>query len=124
MRLLPISASLACLILAGCGGKKLPPETDAAKGRELMKTVLDAWKRGGTAEELRNASPAVVARDPDWLAGYKLTNYEVGAEDARAGLDLLLTVKLNLIRPDGRPQEKRVRYTVGIGPSTVVLRAE
>jgi len=37
---------------------------------------------------------------------------------------LLLTVKLNLIRPDGRAQEKRVRYTVGIGPSTVVLRAE
>jgi hypothetical protein len=89
-----------------------------------MKTVLETWKRGGTVEELKSGSPPVTARDPDWSAGSKLTNYEIAEGDARAGVDLVLTVKLALVRPDGNTQEKKVNYTVGIGSSTVVFRNE
>ena len=117
--LFPVIASCA---LAGCESSPLPPPTDAAKGRDAMKLVLDTWKRGGGVEELATAS--VTARDPDWAAGAKLTAYEIAPEEGRAGLDLVLTVKLTLQRSDGKPQNKKVGYTVGVGATTVVLRNE
>lgn len=119
MRLLLLAA---CLALAGCGYTP-PPQTDAARGREALKTVLDAWKRGGTAEELKTSS-SVVARDPDWAAGAKLTSYEIDQTDGRAGYDLVLTAKLSLVAPDGRAREKKVDYTVAVASQTVVLRNE
>ena len=117
-------ALLACLALTACGGPKFPPETDAAKGRELLKNVLDSWKNGGRPEDLKEATPSVVASDPDWKAGCRLVGYEIAPEDRRAGVDLLVSVKLQLTRPDGKPQEKKVNFAVGFGSSTVVLRHE
>jgi len=122
MRLLLLAAATACL--AGCGGSTLPPETDAARGRAALKTVLDTWKRGGTVEELKNGSPSITARDPDWAAGAKLTDYEIAPEDGRAGADLVLTVKLSLVIADGKPRDKKVGYTVAATSQTVVLRNE
>ena len=110
----------ACLALAGCGGPTPVPETDAAKGREALKTVLDKWKNGGAVDELK---PTVV-REPDWQAGCKLKNFEIAADDRRTGADLLVSVKLQLTRPDGQPVEKKVNYAVGVGPPTVVVRGE
>src|SRR3954470_16153610 len=107
MRPILLIPAAACLALAaGCREPSPPPLTDAAKGRELLKTTLETWKRGGTIEELKSASPAIVARDPDWSAGARLTAYEIAPEDGRMGTDLLVTVKLSLVRSDGQPQEK------------------
>jgi hypothetical protein len=115
----------ACLALAGCGtGSSLPPATDSAQGREALKTVLDTWKRGGTIDELKTASPPIVVRDPDWATGAKLASYEIAPDDERMGVDLLLTVKLVLARSDGPPREKKVGFKVAVGSSTVVLRNE
>ena len=111
------------IALIGCSSS-LPPETDATKGLEAMKTTLETWKKGGTIDELLNGSPSIQARDPDWKAGLKLTKYEIGDETDRAGVDLLLSVKLSLVRTDGQTVEKKVRFTVGIGSSIVVLRSE
>ena len=119
--LLLATGGLAC---AGCSTSKIPPETDAARGREVLKTVLDTWKRGGTIDELKKGTPAAQVRDPDWAAGHKLTDYEIAPEDGRLGVDLLLTVKLTLTRADGRVQEKKVSYIVAIGAATVVARNE
>jgi hypothetical protein len=124
MRSLLLVLVFACLVSTGCGGSSVPPQTDAAKGRVTLKTVLDTWKRGGTTDELKSGSPSVTARDSDWAAGHKLTDYEIGPEDARAGVDLLLPVKLTITRTDGRVQEKKVNYVVAIGSTTVVMRNE
>ncbi len=123
MRSILLVPAIVCIAFVGCDSS-LPPQTDSAKGREVMKRVLDTWKQGGTVEELKSGSPSVTARDPDWSAGSKLTSYEIADEDGRAGVDLVLTVKLSLTRSDGRTQEKKVNYTVGIGSSTVVVRNE
>ena len=123
MRSILLVPAIVCIALMGCESS-LPPQTDAAKGREVMKRVLDTWKQGGTVEELKSGSPSITARDPDWSAGSKLTSYEIADEDGRAGVDLVLTVKLALTRTDGRTQDKKVNYTVGIGSSTVVVRNE
>jgi hypothetical protein len=120
IRLLP---AIVCLAFAGCSSS-LPPETDAARGREALKTVLDTWKRGGAPDELKNATPSITVRDPDWAAGYKLTDFEIAPEDGRAGVDLLLSVKLSLTLADGKTRDKKVGYIVGVGSTSVVMRNE
>jgi hypothetical protein len=102
----------------------MPPATDPTAGRELLRTVLETWKRGGTVAELTAATPPVHARDPDWEAGHRLAAYEIAPGDGRAGVDLVLTVKLTLARADGKTQEKKVGYVVGTGAATVVMRNE
>jgi hypothetical protein len=112
----------ALLALSGCKDNSLPPETDTAKGREVLQTVLDAWVKGSTLDDFKKGSSSIVAYDPDWEAGAKLTKYEISPDDRRVGVDLLLSVKLTLSKGDGPPREKTVNFSVGIGSQTVVLR--
>jgi len=118
-RTIPLGLALA--LLTGCG-TSLPPETDPAAGRDVLKTVLDTWAKGGTAADLKAGAPPVVAYDPDWEEGYKLVRYEIAPTDRRAGVDLLVAVKLTLTKGAGKPREKTVNFTVAIGAQTVVIR--
>jgi hypothetical protein len=124
MRRLILGLAPVCLVLVGCSGDSLPPETDSARGRDVLKTVLDGWAQGKKMEDLKAASPPVVAYDPDWEAGHKLTKYEVRPTDGRSGVDLLVSVKLSLERKDGKPQEKTVNFCVAMGSQTVVTRKQ
>jgi hypothetical protein len=117
-------AATACLLLTGCLGSRLPPETDATKGREALTTVLDAWSKGKTPEDLKAASPSIIAYDPDWAAGQKLAKYEIAPGDKRYGVDLLLKATLTLGGASGPTRDKKVNFTVAIGSSTVVLRTQ
>ncbi len=113
------------LLLAGCGGNTLPPETNPAEGRDILKTALDAWVRGGKPEDLKNGSPSIVVYDPDWAEGHKLVKYDIAPEDRRIGVDLLLSVKLTLSKAGGAPQEKKVNMGVAInGDQRAVIRKE
>ena len=123
MRRLILGLVPACLVFAGCG-ESHPPETDPAKGREVLKSVLDGWVRGKTMNDLKSGPAPVVAYDPDWEAGHKLTRYEIGGQDGRCGVDLLVPVKLYLDRKDGKSQEKTVNFCVAIGSQTVVTRKQ
>jgi len=112
------------VLLTGCrGGSELPPETDPARGRELLTLVLDTWVKGGAPADLKNGSPAVTAYDPDWEDGARLVKYTIDPTDGRAGVDLLLTVTLTLSR-DGKTREKTVNYSVAAGSQNVVLRKQ
>ena len=52
----------------------------------------------------------------------RIRNRPVDPADARAGVDLLLKVKLTLQRKDGKTREKAVNFVVGVNSQTVVLR--
>lgn len=117
-RTIPI---LTLALLAGCG-TSLPPETDPAAGRDVLTTVLDTWVRGGTPADLKAGASPVVAYDPDWEEGHKLVKYEISPTDRRAGVDLLVAVKLTVAKGSDKPREKTVNFTVAIGSRTVVIR--
>jgi hypothetical protein len=124
MRSIALYLAAVSLFFVGCRGNSLPPETDASQGRAAIKTVLDTWAKGGNFADLKNGNPAIVAYDPDWEAGNKLTKYEIDPADKRIGVDLLLRVTLSLKKADGKAQDKTVNFSVAIGPQTVVLRKE
>jgi hypothetical protein len=119
---LPMLA-IALLVVAGCA-RPLPPETDPAQGRQALRTVLDTWARGGSPDDLKRGSPAIVAYDPDWDAGQRLKAYEIDTADRRAGVDLLLKVRLSLGGPGAKTTDKTVNFAVAIGQETVVLRQQ
>jgi hypothetical protein len=116
-----IPLGLAFALLTGCG-TSLPPVTDPVAGRDVLKTVLDTWARGGSPADLKAGRSPVVAYDPDWEDGYKLVKYELAPTDRRAGVDLLVSVKLTVAKGSDKPREKTVNFTVAIGSQTVVIR--
>jgi hypothetical protein len=110
------------LLAAGCGGPSLQAPADSGQARQALCTTLDAWKRGKSVESLRGASPAVQVNDPDWPAGYRLTNYQVADQEARHGIDLRYRVALTLKDPKGRIVRRNTTYTVGTNPVLTVVR--
>lgn len=99
---------------------RLPaPPADATN--PLARVNNGAFRAHYLPADLRDSG---FAREPDWSTGHKLTSYEIADENGRAGVDVVLSVKLGLVRPDGQAREKKVNFTVGIGSSTVVLRNE
>lgn len=125
MKGIALLAIVSSVALVGCGGtNSLPPETDAAQGREILKTVLDAWVSGKSMDDMKNGSPSIIARDPDWKAGHKLVSYEIDTTDERSGVDLAVPVKLMVSKAGGPPQEKKVKFNVGIGSQTICKRQE
>jgi hypothetical protein len=124
MRWLSALVGTVLVTVLGCQGNTLPPETDPAQGRSALTTVLDIWVKGGAMADLQNASPPIVAYDPDWEAGHKLVKYEIAPTDRRSGVDLLVSVKLTLARKDGKSQEKTVNFSIAVGEKTVVTRKQ
>ena len=72
-----LSLAIASALLGGCSRSPWAGTVDADRGRDALKTALDAWKKGDKPEALKNNTPAITAQDLDWLGGAKLVNYEV-----------------------------------------------
>lgn len=111
----------ALLLVVGCSSD--PPKAAAVNvdtAKAALKTTLDAWKAGNTIDSLGSGSPAIVAQDMDWMAGKKLSSYEVVGDGIPQDANLRVEVKLTL---DGDSAEKRVFYIVGTDPKVTVFRA-
>jgi hypothetical protein len=87
-----------------------------------LRTALDTWRRGDHPDALRDGSPAVHVNDPDWLAGYRLTGYQIANDGDRSGIDLAYRVVLTLRDPAGKPVQKKTEYVVGTSPVLTIVR--
>lgn len=122
LRLLPWAPLV--LAAAGCGGQAGPPApADPAAARTALHTVLDAWKKGETADSLKDHRPPMYVNDYEWRSGRRLLAYEVQGDDLSGGA-LRCQVTLALADENGRPASKAVVYTVGTSPAVAVTREE
>ena len=62
-------ALIATACLAGCGVRQRAAPLDVELAREVLKTSLEAWKKGDSPDTLKNGSPSIIAQDPDWVTG-------------------------------------------------------
>jgi hypothetical protein len=58
----------------------------------------------------------------DWLAGFKLLDYEIIGSGTNQDTQLRCPVKLSLRSPDGVELNKDVAYVVGTDPIITVFR--
>lgn len=121
-----LSCAFATLLggmLAGCSSEGHPaPAVDAPKAREVVKTVLDGWKKGDSLDSLKSASPPITVQDLDWMGGSRLMSYEVVGEGTTDDANLRIPVKLTLQTPDGKEVKKNVSYVVGTGKALTMFR--
>jgi hypothetical protein len=114
---------LVLLLVAGCGSKPQPAESDQA--RAALKTVLTAWQLGETPDDLRDRKPPLYVADEDWLRGCRLTQFQIHPDEQRHGLQLRYTAVLTLFDPKGRALPPRtVVYTIATRPVVSVSREE
>ena len=74
IRIAIVSMSLACLPF-GCSAARIPIEPERAKA--LLETVLTAWQKGGSCEELRSRTPAIHVADEQWLGRAILLDFSI-----------------------------------------------
>lgn len=107
---------------AGCGGTNaLPNPTDPEAARGLLTRTLDAWKAG---EPAAKPDRDVHVADEDWLAGWKLADYQLGGDARALGTNVRQPVALSLVDPRGKAVKKRVVYQVGTDPRPSVVRQD
>ena len=92
-------------------------------GAAALCAAPSAWKAGQTPATLRETASIRVA-DEDWLAGRRLTEFQVAAPGQLIGPSLRCPVDLTLEDPQGRPRRKRVVYTVATRPATTIVRQD
>ena len=124
-RLIAALSLVSLLTVGGCGKDYTPPaSTDAAQGREALKTALDAWKSGATPQSLRAANPAVHVADEDWEGGFRLESYQIGERGQATGTSYQCPVSLTLRDPQGGPVTRQVTYAVATDPAVSVVRMD
>lgn len=109
-----------CLLAGGCG-TPLPPAADPAQAQSALKTALDAWQKGETAESLQSRSPAINVNDAGWSSGDRLVKYEIQSEQA-SGQSWKARVLLTVQNGSSSPTQQQATYTVDTTPAVVVVR--
>lgn len=105
---------------AGCqqrGGRFLTLDETVAESS--LKTFLDTWKSGGTADSLKQLEPQIVGNDDAWKAGGKLKDYRI-VKTLNDGANLHVTVELEVERAKGTGKQKTV-YIVGTSPMITIF---
>lgn len=111
------------LLLSGCGGNSAPVAAPEDQARTVLDQALDAWKSGKSIADLKSASPSIIAADPAWEKGSKLSRFEVQGPGKPAGAEQLYTVKLWLADSAGKEAEQQVDFKVGTKPILTVFRS-
>ncbi len=120
--------TLLTLFLPGCSNPATAHAVDPPQAREALKLALDGWKNGESPRSFESSSPPMVIQDVDWLAGAKLSNYEIidegKAEDANLRVRVNLTLSSASASGKSQPKmaEKKVWYLVTTSPKVTVFR--
>jgi hypothetical protein len=108
------------VLLSGCG-KPLDEPVDPAKATEALNTAFGAWKQGEKYGALAQRQPPVYFNEPEWEAGKKLLNYELGPVTL-SGRQGRCSVKLTLQDGAGKVTERTIGYQIDTTPQTVIVR--
>lgn len=111
---------LVLLSLVGCQNTPKPSNNETAL--QSLEKMLDTWKSGGKAADLKSASPSVIAVDDDWERNVGLVAYKIQPNPFDDGVNLHYTVILTLKNAKGREVKKEQVYIVGTNPVITIFR--
>ena len=111
------------ILLIGCSSDLQPTDEDSTRARETVTTAVAAWQNE-TARDLIRIVPPIRFVDDDWVAGWKLIQYDIASPDDPIGPFDDVVVNLTLVKGEGQVVERRVAYQVSLRPALAVLRSE
>jgi hypothetical protein len=120
------SAGLVLLFVlplaVGCaGGHSRVSQADRERGREALRTGLEAWRNGRPAEDLAAGRTPIYFNDPRWTEGTVLTAYRLEEADEFHGFSLRCAAVLSLRDGHGSTAQKRVTYLIDTDPRIVIV---
>ena len=123
-----ILSALALLALAaGCSRSQSPVADDltydSMRPKELLVTVLDAWKQR-RAVDLRRRQPPIRFADDDWTGGWHLVEYEINEGGFPLRPFKNIKVALTLRDRQGNVLQKQATYQIVLHPGPSVLRTD
>lgn len=107
-------------LLLGCS-KPLEEPVDPGKATDVLNAAFGAWKEGEGYGELKRRQPAIYFNEPEWEAGKKLLNYDLGPVTL-TGRQGRCSVKLTLQDKAGKVTERKIGYQVDTTPNMVITR--
>lgn len=108
------------LLLCGCQAKSQP--SDPSLAQQSIEKMLETWKGGGAATDLKVATPSIIAVDDDWERNLALSDYRVETNPFNDGVNLHFTVRLTLKNKQGKEVKKEQVYIVGTYPVITIFR--
>ncbi len=114
------------LVVAGCAKQTASaPQLgyDSDQARTALVTALDAWKKG-EARTLPRRDPPIRFVDDDFVAGFKLADYEIEEPDREIELHKDVEVILSLRDAKGKAVRREAKYQVATKPRLAVLRSD
>jgi|JI9StandDraft_1071089.scaffolds.fasta_scaffold05823_2 hypothetical protein len=108
------------LTFVGCSGAPRPSNSQTAL--QSLEKMLETWKTGGTAADLKTGQPSVIAVDDDWERKATLIAYQVQPNPFDDGVNLHYTVQLTLKNAKGKEVKKEQVYIVGTNPVITIFR--
>jgi hypothetical protein len=107
-------------LLSGCQTKSRPADQSIAQ--QSIEKMLETWKSGGKATDLKVATPSIIAVDDDWERNVVLNDYRVETNPFNDGVNLHFTVGLTLKNKQGKEVKKEQVYIVGTNPVITIFR--
>jgi hypothetical protein len=114
------AAALTLVSAAGCGPSN-GPDADPAEAVTVLRTALDAWKKGETPESLQDQQPPIWFNEDDWKSGAKLLDYQVDDKTTMHGRQVRCQVSLTTEK-NNRKSERTIAYLVDTTPNRVIAR--
>lgn len=111
---------IGLLLLSGCQTKSRP--SDQSIAQQSIEKMLETWKSGGKATDLKGATPSIIAVDDDWERNVVLNDYRVETNPFNDGANLHFTVSLTLKNKQGKEVKKEQVYIVGTNPVITIFR--
>lgn len=113
-------------LIAGCArapesAAKLRYNPDQAQA--ALVTAFDAWKKG-EARSLAQRNPPIRFNDDDFLAGLRLSDYEIEEPDREIEMHKDVEVILSLRDARGMVIRREAHYQVATRPGLAVLRSD
>ncbi len=105
MRLFLLVPTILILLLPGCGKK-----ADLGRAEQAVRASLEVWKGGGKPNQLGEKAIDIV--EPDWLAGYKLVDFQVKNASTQPQQGPRVVVVLSLQGRGGKAVSREVAYEV------------
>jgi predicted small lipoprotein YifL len=99
--------------IAGCG-----PKADLDRAEKAVRAALEAWKAGGTPQQLTDR--AIEIAEPDWKARYRLLDYQLKQASAQPQQGPRVVVVLTLQDRAGKKVTREVAYEVTFKDQTRV----
>jgi hypothetical protein len=106
----------------GCG-PAIGPDDDPNQAVTVLRTALDAWKNGASAESLQNQRPPIWFNEPESKQS-RLVDYQLDSKTSMVGRQVRCTVSLTLATSSGKKVERNVPYLVDTTPNQVIVREQ